>query len=282
MSIFLDFDGTITAKDTVGELANFALQVRASEGADLKQEWDNVVRAYIADYSAHVDGYHTGPEGRSLPEHEVEFLREAKDVETRSLGRVNDSCLFRGISGDKFREAGRELVRKGVVKLRPGFEAFVKERIEQGWRVVVVSVNWSAAFIEGAIGEVEGVRVVANEVREGDGVVVGPLVLNRGGVREQRNMTNSQDKLDVVQAVLEDEGLEGRPAIYFGDSTTDLECLLAADTGFVMSDKEDSSLLQTLRRIGKEVPHVRDRNASSRLAWTSNYEDIPNERFILN
>ncbi|KAI1476367.1 HAD-like domain-containing protein [Daldinia eschscholtzii] len=285
MSIFLDFDGTITVEDTVGELANFALRVRADEGEDLQKEWDAVVTAYVDDHSAHADGYHPPPHARSLPAQEVDYLRHMKTVETRSLGRINDCRLFRGISPTAFREAGRDLVRKGTIKLRPGFTRFVQERLKGGWRVWVLSVNWSSAFIEGACGELSGVKVIANDVRE-DGSIAGPPILNPGGDvsrhgGEPRNLTNSHDKLDAMKAVLEAEGLAGKPSVYFGDSTTDLECLLAADMGFVVSDKEDSSLLKTLRRIGKEVPHVREQGPTSSLAWTSNYEDIPNHKFVL-
>ncbi|OTB00044.1 hypothetical protein M426DRAFT_324623 [Hypoxylon sp. CI-4A] len=283
MSIFLDFDGTITAKDTVGELANFALGVRASEGKDLKKEWDGVVSAYVDDHSAHVNTYDPRAHARSLPEHEIAFLRELKSVETRSLGRINDCGLFRDISPTRFREAGRELVRRGLVKLRPGFAEFVRRRTtreEEGWRVWVLSVNWSSAFIAGACGDLPGVRVIANDIRE-DGTIVGPGVLNPDGTKEPRNLTNSRDKLEAMEAVLAAEGLAAKPSVYFGDSTTDLECLLAVDQGFVIADKEDSSLLTTLRRIGKDVPHVRDSSTTNKLAWTSNYEDIPDDRFVL-
>ncbi|KAI1775266.1 HAD-like domain-containing protein [Hypoxylon cercidicola] len=283
MSIFLDFDGTITAKDTVGELANFALRVRAAEGQDLKREWDEVVAAYVGDHSAHVHDYSPGTEDRSLPDQEIEFLRCMKHVETRSLGRINDCRLFRGITPEAFRAAGRDLVADGTIKLRPGFSRFVRDRVDQGWRVWVLSVNWSAAFIEGACGELPGVEVIANEVRD-DGSVAGPAVLNPpdATTKEPRNLTNSRDKLDAMEAVLEAEGLAARPSVYFGDSTTDLECLLAVDRGFVVSDREDSSLLRTLRRIGKDVPHVRDQGATGELAWTSNYEDIPDDKFALS
>ncbi|KAI1412155.1 hypothetical protein F5Y13DRAFT_163720 [Hypoxylon sp. FL1857] len=284
MSIFLDFDGTITVQDTVGELANFALRVRADEGVNLQKEWDGVVSAYVDDHTAHVHGYEPRPHARCLPEHEIEFLRQMKTVETRSLGRINECRLFRGISPAAFRDAGRELVRKGTVRLRPGFRRFVERRTRDGWRVWVLSVNWSSAFIEGACGGLEGVKVIANDVQE-DGSIAGPPVLNPPGSASSdegpRNLTNSRDKLDAMEAVLVAEGLTGKPSVYFGDSTTDLECLLAADLGFVIADKEDSSLLKTLRRIGKEVPHVRD-NTTSKLAWAENYEDIPDSKFTLS
>ncbi|XXG99207.1 hypothetical protein Hte_005543 [Hypoxylon texense] len=285
MSIFLDFDGTITAKDTVGELANFALRVRAADGEDLQKAWDDVVAAYVGDHRAHVAAYHPPSADRCLPAQEIEFLRCMKRVETSSLDRIRGSRLFRGIGPAAFREAGRDLVANGTIALRPGFREFVRRRAAQGWRVWVLSVNWSAAFIDGACGGLPGVEVIANEVRD-DGSVAGPAVLNPSDgtttAREPRNLTNSCDKLDAMEAVRSAAGLAGKPSVYFGDSTTDLECLLAVDRGFVMADREDSSLLRTLRRIGEDVPHVRDQSATGKLAWTSNYEDLPDDKFALS
>ncbi|KAI0161699.1 hypothetical protein GGR52DRAFT_585959 [Hypoxylon sp. FL1284] len=292
MSIFLDFDGTITAEDTVGELANFALGVRAAEGQDLGPAWAGVAAAYVGDRAAHVDAYRPRAADRSRPEQEVDFLRRLKDLETRSLARVADLGLFRGLGTPALRDAGRDRVRAGAVRLRPGFRRFAQARRAQGWRVWVLSVNWSAAFIEGACcagdGDGDGqpldggLRVIANEVRD-DGSVAGPAVLNpdASAAAEPRNLTNSLDKLDAMRAVLAAEGLAGMPSVYFGDSTTDLECLLAADRGFVVADKDDSSLLRTLRRIGKDVPHVRDRGPAHTLAWTSDYENFLDDMFSL-
>ncbi|RYP23936.1 hypothetical protein DL765_000822 [Monosporascus sp. GIB2] len=264
MSIFLDFDGTITAQDTIGELAGFALRRQRSDaGRDLSCEWDAVVQAYVDDYRAGADGHHTPAAARLEPAQEVEFLRAFKHVETRSLDRVRRCGLFRGIGGGAFREAGRALVADGTIDLRPGFREFVDARAREGWRVWVVSVNWSASFIEGACGH-PSITVVANDVRE-DGSVVGPAILNRGG-GEPRTLTNSHDKLDVMEAVLREESLAGKLSVYVGDSNTDLECLLAAHRGIAIADSPDTALLETLRRIGKKAPHVREAD--------SNYLDI--------
>ncbi|KAI1819986.1 hypothetical protein F4861DRAFT_543395 [Xylaria intraflava] len=314
MSIFLDFDSTITTEDTVTQLANFALRfhelrdqgrgvpsastpTQPHDGAtgslaagretrDLSSRWDDVVRAYLADYKSHVSSYVPCAEDRVSAEAEIAFLRSQRHVETRSLGRINECALFRGISRDAFREAGRELVRNGTVRLRPGFAGFVRAALRKGWRVHVVSVNWSAAFIEGACGFTEGeMRVVANEVRESDGAVLGPgeaLLSAYGDGRRDaerceqpgRNITNSRDKRDVVRAVMRKQGVDGEPFVYFGDSTTDLECLLEASRGVVIADDERSTLITTLRRIGRRVPHARDADRGEDLVWASDFEEI--------
>ncbi|KAK7952435.1 UPF0655 protein [Apiospora aurea] len=269
MSIFLDFDGTITVQDTIGEVANFALRVRADEGEDLSQAWDGVVRSYMDDYRGHVDGYRVEEARRVCAEDEVGFLREMKAVELRSLGRIRQ-C-------GRFYEAGRRAVEEdGTVQLRPGFREFARARVAEGWKLWVVSVNWSAAFIAGALG-CPAITVIANTVRS-DGSISGPDILNSSGSgAKHRNLTNSCDKLAVVDAVLQQqaETLQGRPSFYFGDSITDLECLLRADYGVVISDKEDSTLLKTLGRIGKKVSHSTDTVVKdNHLTWTSDYTDI--------
>ncbi|KAI5926121.1 HAD-like domain-containing protein [Camillea tinctor] len=289
MSIFLDFDGTITTADTVNELAHFALRSqRQAGGPDLEPQWRAIVRAYAADCRALDAAYVPAAPDRRTPEAEIAFLRAAKHVEVASLARVRESAMFRGIAPDALSQAGTEM----AVPLRRGFAEFVARRRREGWRVYVVSVNWSAAFIEGACSAgAEGVeiRVLANEVRERDGAVRGPGILSKEGTR---NLTNSCDKLEVVRALRgeEDEGNEelrdGAPSIYFGDSTTDLECLLAASRGVVIADGEDSPLLQTLRRIGRDVPHIKEAGVSfndddddddddrGRLVWATDFEEV--------
>ncbi|KAI0187309.1 HAD-like domain-containing protein [Xylaria flabelliformis] len=313
MSIFLDFDGTITTEDTVAHLANFALHFQSKhqphdpsstpastpindgplveaatqEGdkGDLSSRWDEVVHAYVSDYKSHASSYTPCESDRRCVEDEIAFQRSQKHVETKSLGRINECALFRGISRDAFREAGRELVSDGTVRLRPGFAGFVRAALAKGWRVNVVSVNWSAAFIQGACGFAEDeVRVFANEVREGDGAVLGPGVLAGDGLLvvderndeppRSRNLTNSRDKRDAVREVMRKHDADDKPFFYFGDSTTDMECLLEATRGVVIADDESSTLINTLRRIGKRVPHVRDAGANDELVWASNFEEV--------
>lgn len=320
MSIFLDFDGTITTKDTITHLAKFALRFQSKrkphdnasvdtvsstgnpeavatqgrENRDLSSRWDAVVHAYVSDYKSHASSYTPCASDRQCVEDEVAFLRSHKHVETKSLARINECALFKGINRDVFRDAGRELVRNGTIRLRPGFATFVRAALAKGWRVNVVSVNWSAAFIEGACGFAEDeIAVFANEARQADGAVFGPGVLVGDALlrsKEEavpacgqagRNLTNSCDKRDAVREVMKRQGAQDRPFFYFGDSTTDMECLLVATRGIVVTDDEDSTLMETLRRVGKSVSHVRDADASERVVWASNFEEVMDSTFQL-
>ncbi|KAI0394750.1 hypothetical protein F5Y17DRAFT_457664 [Xylariaceae sp. FL0594] len=362
MTLFLDFDGTITAEDTVTHLANFALRFQSKQqepeeletrssgvsgtrggsttststsefpapsptsgpGSDqgsyinknttssatsssavhtnkshqpaqddviaLSSRWDEVVRAYVSDYKSHVSSYAPPAPQRQCVADEVAFLRSQKHVETKSLARINECAIFRGITPDAFRDAGKELVRTGVVRLRPGFRDLVRRALGKGWKVNVVSVNWSAAFIEGACGFEKGeISVYANEVRGRDGAVLGPDIFGTshgegggalsssvtGEQDESRKLTNSCDKRDVVRAVLRNDAVpHDAPFFYFGDSTTDMECLLEATRGVVIADNEDSSLIRTLRRIGRKVPRVRDAEADDEVVWASDFDEV--------
>ncbi|ORY66287.1 HAD-like domain-containing protein [Pseudomassariella vexata] len=270
MSLFMDFDGTITVEDTINEVASYALQVQAEQGDDLREEWGTVVREYMKDYGKHVAEYCPEEKARKSPTHEVGFLRELKTLELRSLERIYKCQVFKGITRDMFRKAGQDAVRRGVVQIRPGFKEFVETKMSEGWKVWIVSVNWSSAYIEGVC-DVPGITVIANEVQD-DGSIVGPDMLNQKGIGS-RNLTNSRDKLDVMQAIIQDES---KPTVYFGDSVTDLECLLAASTGIVISDDEDSKLLRTLGRIGKRVPRATRQEPYPALFWASDYQEVMN------
>ncbi|KAH6660609.1 HAD-like domain-containing protein [Truncatella angustata] len=275
MSIFLDFDGTITVRDTIGELAKAALRIQSDRGLDLDKEWDGVVKAYMRDYDRHVDEFHIKEQERCQPEQEVEFLREMKNVELESLDRINGCKVFENVSEEDLWRAGKQYVRDGTVRVRPGFGKFVQKRIKEGWRIWVISVNWSTAFIEGVL-DCGDIHVIANHIRQ-DGTVVGPEIINNTGAGGIRNLTNSCDKLDVMKAVLQRDGVDKAPSFYFGDSITDLECLLNAMYGCVIADGEgeDSKLLQTLRRIGKDVPRTRETQALVHsLTWAEDFEEV--------
>ena len=199
-----------------------------------------------------------------------------KDMETTSLNRVEECGVFRQCTRDAFRKAGREAVEDGAVIVRDGFREFVDRVRRRGHRVWIVSVNWSAAFIEGVC-DVPDIRVVANEIEE-DGRIVGPAILGargHGSDDERWIMTNSGDKLEAMKYIISQTfPTSSRGTWYFGDSITDMECLLEASKGIVISDTEDSTLLKTLRRLDKQVPMVRDWKPESDLCWVSGFRGV--------
>jgi hypothetical protein len=96
--------------------------------------------------------------------------------------------------------------------------------------------------------------------------VQGPKELG-GGV-----LDTAGDKLRAMRTVV--DGGERRRVVYFGDSTTDLACLVEADLGVVMADDGESKLLRALRRIGFEVPHVGECKDGSKLGWARDFDEV--------
>jgi hypothetical protein len=68
--------------------------------------------------------------------------------------------------------------------------------------------------------------------------------------------------------------------VYFGDSATDLGCLLEATLGVVMADGAQSTLLKTLGRLGFDVPHVGSYVGEPVLVWARDYEEVVKSRLL--
>ncbi|KAK3311141.1 uncharacterized protein B0T15DRAFT_571569 [Chaetomium strumarium] len=305
--LLLDFDGTITQHDTLHSLVSLAIAAsrpRASKhdnddrSSALTALWEEIVRDYVAAHARHLAGYSPPAEERTTLELEVAFLESLKSVEAASAARVSRAGFFRGLSGDGLEELGRRAVtlgtathggsngggngggedgkgngEKGAVKVREGLAEFV-ERMggEEGmWDLAVVSVNWSGRFIKGVV---EGScragdrirRIVANGISWPHGDIQGPDDL--GG----KPLATAGDKLRAMRSLR--EGLKEQKVVYFGDSTTDLPCLIEANLGVIMADDVESKLLKTLRRVGFEAPHVGEAGPGSSLVWARDFHEV--------
>ncbi|KXX78279.1 hypothetical protein MMYC01_206498 [Madurella mycetomatis] len=307
--IFLDFDGTITQHDTLNALVSLALTHRNPHGPnqELLARWRAIVRDYVADHAAHLAAYSPPPHLRRTLAQELDFLESLGPVEGRSVARVSRAGLFAGLRGGDLEGLGRGAVSsscsassgqgssgggggggggggsgdEGVVKLRKGFGLFV-ERMGggRGWDIGVVSVNWSGRFIKGVVEsgypqsehggkafELMEERIVANGIAFPDGEIEGPEEL--GG----QPLLTAGDKLRALKSLR--ERMAEERVVYFGDSTTDLACLIEADFGVVMAeDEEESKLLRTLKRVGCEVPHVDQWRVGGELAWARDFEEV--------
>lgn len=276
---------------------------------ELSAVWRGIVRDYAADHAAHVEAYAPPAHLRGTLAQELAFLESLRPVEERSVGRVSVSGLLAGLEGDQLERFGREAVLsssssssssgkddhvggdgdgEGIVRLRKGFGRFV-ERMggEKGWDVGVVSVNWSGSFIKGVVESgwrepghgqrgfelVVGERIVANGIRFPGGQIEGPKEL--GG----EPLLTVGDKLRAMRTLRARMGED--KVVYFGDSTTDLACLVEADLGVVMADDEGKGkLLRTLNRVGLEVPHVSRCDDGSKLTWARDFEEVLQSRVM--
>lgn len=264
MRLILDFDGTITQKDTIGELAQAAIDLqRRRTGRHLQPVWDDAVQAYLKDYEPYKANFYPPEASRKDVEAETNFLAGLKDIEEASLSRVSQSGIFAGLQRDDFFQMGVDAVLSGRVSKTEGFEELLRSAESKGLKVDVTSVNWSKAFIEGVL-HPQHLGVAANDISE-KGEIKGPRSL--GGVR----VTTSPDKLNALRQITQTD----QRVLYFGDSTTDLQCLLYSH-GVIIAKDATSSLLSTLSRIGIDVPHIGNlqNHPHTKLFWARDFREV--------
>lgn len=263
MALVLDFDGTITVQDTINVLAQSALKIHRERGRDLSHTWDEIVDLYIKSHAKFKANYPLAEDSRLDQAAESKYLASMRDVEVASAKRVEASGIFDGISSQELATAGTTAIREGDVVLREGLGELLALAETRGWPVYILSVNWSKSFIHGVLHQFDGkLTVVSNEVHDG-GRIHSPDT--------RTFLATAGDKLEALQGILRDVGT--RPVVYFGDSTTDMECL-SLSSGIVVSSSGDSSLLKTLSRVGATVPHVNDSADTDTLLWARNFAEV--------
>lgn len=272
----LDFDGTITQADTINTLATSAIALqKARHGRNLDETWQDVVGAYVADYERFRTGYMPAEEARSSVEQEMDYLTAVKPVEEASLDRVGRSAVFEGLDDEDLYQMGVVAARTGKIVLRNGFGELVEMATERQWPIDIVSVNWSRAFIRGVLHEHSTIRTLANDVAAPSGEIKAPPLLDT-------RMTTAPDKLKALRN-LSAAGSDADATVYFGDSTTDLACLLWGTGGVIVAADSRTSLMQTMDRIGKHAPHVGDLGAQPlRLVWARDFREVLESKVLEN
>jgi len=287
-AFILDFDGTITTKDTISTLLKFALSTQASKGQDLSTARDEIIARYSEDYSKHVKRYLPTKEARDTRAKEIEYYQSLKNVENRSFERVSRSGLLKGITENEWQEFGRNAVRKGEVVVREGFGDFVDKVERSGGIWGVVSLNFSSHFIRGVLAstgsETSTVSVLANHPDE-NGDMFGPEI----GEGEYRSvMATSDAKLASMKALLSSWRNGPRSlsckVVYIGDSGTDIECLSDEGTiGIAMAEDGKNELTEILQRVRIDVKHIDSYRSdrASAVYWARNFKEILENSFLV-
>ncbi|KAK1777329.1 HAD-like domain-containing protein [Copromyces sp. CBS 386.78] len=295
--IVFDFDGTVTQQDTINILAQCPIYSTSLTRPrnEARNKWKNIVDLYVADHAKHKELYVPKVEDRKTLAEELAYLESLRTVEVASVERVVNAKFFAGLTRERWVELGRKAREYGedpdweggegnIVTMRKGFSEFVRQARARGDKLGIVSVNWSQAFVEGVIEAEDGgqghkgfVKRV-NEIKYPDGELEGPEEM--GG----KVMMTARDKLEGFETMLLDEtDADGGRSVYFGDSVTDLECLLRADTGIVVvneGEEEKSKLLGTLQRLGFEVLHVSEAREGAKLAWARDFEEVLGSKIL--
>ncbi|TID27522.1 hypothetical protein E6O75_ATG00289 [Venturia nashicola] len=272
--VFIDWDGTITERDTLGEVVKAGYKKNPAT-----QPWGNFVSAYLEDYRVHQASYTPAKDQRKTIKEESAWLESLLEVETRSVERVRDAGLFLGLNKNDMLDAAAEAVDNGNVQFRKGWKELffsglsppaepVPAMGRDGLRFHIVSVNWSANFIKGCIfhasmlsRSVDVMRALvpmvhlANEIPNVERATCG---LDKDDV----TVRTSADKVRMIEKALHEPALGKTDArkpilVYIGDSCTDLDALLYVDYGICIRDEPMGSgqkeLAETLERVGVSV-----------------------------
>lgn len=179
------------------------------------------------------------------------------------------------------------MVYSEEVVVRRGLSEFVLGVQAKRGRCAVISVNFSREFIRGVLEAslgtaASGIEIISNVANE-DGVICGP------GFLDGEVMATSDAKLAAMRKLMRfwDERAVsgGGKTVYFGDSGTDVECLVDEEVvGIVMCDYGKSSLMDALQRVGVQVQRCDEFNEHRRnfIFWASDFLEIQNSRLIYN
>ncbi|KAL8726749.1 MAG: hypothetical protein Q9181_005943 [Wetmoreana brouardii] len=298
--LVLDFDGTLTRSCTLPLIYRIGRELNPSS-----PPWHTISEAYAHDYQSHESAYAPSALKRTSIREELTWLESLRDVEQKSMERVEATGVFRGVGANDVRKGAEQSVRRGEVLPRKGWARVVEKVVGGKGMVGVVSVGWSAEFIRACLSaavaqsqivmsnmHVGAVDVRANEIVGGE---TGELdryfeEVGRGG---EGGVWTARDKRKAMQETAESLGTGKSLVVYVGDSTTDFECLLAADVGICVKDEdevtgEQKGLEQMLKRIGIRSrwigdmgpddmaarPGESDWPGAKTLWWTRDFDEI--------
>ena len=234
--LFIDFDETITEHDTLSLIA-------PPNGTHPGPDFSTYVDAYVADLKAHEDSY---SQDRSTLAGQLTFLESLDEIELTSQKRIEDGGLFVGFDPVKMEERAKS------VRVRRGWKEVMARPAVSSLEAHIVSVGWSARFIEAVLdGSLKPNSICANEVEidVDTGKGTGRLTKSHDiGMSEGRFcMRIAKHKTREIKRILGNRRGDVL-SIYAGDSNTDLPSLLEADVGLILGD--GTGIKKTLERLG--------------------------------
>jgi thiamine phosphate phosphatase / amino-HMP aminohydrolase len=230
----LDWDGTITRRDTLDALVSIA----ASSKPDslVLEEWKRVSEAYMTDHASALAELAPGDKLPTTVKEEKELLQALASVEQASLNRVSASQIFAGLTQKLLEEGANAVIESKKVEIRSGFDKFLRfNQAHSNDSLDLLSVNWSRHFINSCLSAartpIDKASIYANELDSIDSNRISHGEIGPAGNAGMLIMS-SGDKLEYM-AQLREQSCESsntsthcnRPIIYVGDSWTDIECL---------------------------------------------------------
>ncbi|KAK5132245.1 hypothetical protein LTR08_009233 [Meristemomyces frigidus] len=272
--LILDWDGTLTAKDSLSVLARLprARDARLGIPHHPSHDWDaDFVKPYLEDYSALQQAFTLLPTAASNPAHYSQWLASLHPVEYASAARVSTSGFFRGVTGADVDTVARVALRDGELQLRNGWRELFRMFLPaasppSGSMVSVLSVNWSATFIRSSLMQaagalhaddaerqqlveyIEGIHITANEIDGLQNEARGSSGKLIGDIR-----TAAEKLKHVLTAAGHGDASTHPLTLYVGDSATDYDTLRHAEVGIWICACAESAYKQKLRDTFKPL-----------------------------
>jgi 2-hydroxy-3-keto-5-methylthiopentenyl-1-phosphate phosphatase len=279
----LDWDGTITRRDTLDALVSIAAS--AKPDSPVLEEWQRVSDAYMSEYNDAIKKLAPGNELPKTVQDEKRLLLALSSVEQASLDRVSVSGIFAGLTRQLVEEGTKSLINSKKVELRKGFASFLDSTQKRPHdRLDLLSVNWSRQFIgaclKAADKPVQKSSIYANEL---DGIESN--LVSQGHISPKNDaemlIISSADKLRHLNQLRNQHSeSSSAPTVYIGDSWTDIECLLEADLGICIRDEplgnSQKKLADRLQSLGVRCPHLSEwRQADEpQVVWARDFTEI--------
>ena len=286
MHIFMDFDGTITTKDTIGILMEY---IMAHDHNTYYNFWTSHCKWYAEQCEAYEKAHCPSLAPGDLQYADQLDLRAVIDdyvngrakLELESVERLNACGIFSNTVSHELYEAGCMGVNGGKVKIRSGFAPLLDFMRRERMSLTVLSVNWSDDWIMGCLRQwphLAQVDLVSNHISRGARITGPPFKISTPdgllltGANKLEAMRATQKRIPALG--------DGMTFVYIGDSTTDLPCMLACDHAIVMVNEAPSPLrpnfvidaIQAIHRC--EVKNVKQSDSNFRFAWARDMIEV--------
>lgn len=201
--ILIDFDQTITTRDTIGALGKFGVSYTHNP-----TPWSYFVDSYLDDYRQHLPAAAAADRDfKAFVEHQLDSYQP---IERASQARVSQHKVFEGLTRHALTQQASALRAE---YLQPGVISTLKAYRDQ---VRIVSLNWSKDWIQGFLQDlhVPKQHIYSNDLEFDDdsgkctGNIV-PAILTAGDKQRVINTFRRHDN----------------KTIYIGDSLGDIEAL---------------------------------------------------------
>jgi 2-hydroxy-3-keto-5-methylthiopentenyl-1-phosphate phosphatase len=276
----LDWDGTITIKDTLDTLVS----ISASNKPDFPTQahWQRVSKAYMDDYTSTLQELAPTNNLPKTVEQEKALLQKLKAVEQRSLDRVGESGIFSGLAKKVLEEGAQAAIREKKVELRNGFTEFY--HAIQAEDLTLLSVNWSRHFISSCVSasgiSIPEESILSNELSNlaSGHTLTGYIMCANPSSAPDGTIVSSGDKLQRLEN-LRKKNMTTTMLVYVGDSWTDIECLVAADLGICIRDEQMGSsqrqLAESLERLEVDCVRLSEwKKQQGGVAWVRDFAEI--------